>query len=200
MRNLSDGQWIARVKSDGEIGLMDPGSGKVVHRLAGPAPGMRHATAGSADGRFIAVAGDGEKAVVLHDLKQGTSVRLSPESSYYYVCAAFSPDGGMLAAGDLAGPIRVWDVRNHTLLATLPGHPEETSGVAFSPRGRTLASIGNHQGLKLWHVATWSEVHSIDMEEMGFSLVFSPDGTKLAVTLGKSQNERVEWLPGPKDP
>jgi WD40 repeat protein len=147
----------------------------------------------------VAIGGDGEKAVLLHDLERGGSTRLEPASSYYYVTAAFSPDGKMLAAGDLAGPIRVWDVASHRLLVTLSGHPEESSAVAFSPDGRTLASLGNHQGLKLWHVPTWSEVHSVDMDQAGFNLVFSPDGSKLAVTLGTLRNERVEWLPAPRE-
>jgi len=199
LRCISGGRWIARVLKDGTVLLEQPANGVVRHRLSGgPPPAMRHATAGSPDGKRVAVCGDGESAVILHDLERDSRALLEPASSYYYVAVAFSPDGRMLAAGDLAGAIRIWDVASRNLLATLPGHPEETSGVAFSPDGRTLASIGHLQGLKLWHVPTWSEVHSIDLDQAGFNLVFSPDGERLAVTFGSSLNQRVEWLMAPR--
>ena len=157
---------------------------------------MRHFVEGNPDGSVIALGGDGERSLLLHRPDTGTTTRLDPPSpAYYYVCAAFSPDGSLLAAGDLAGPIRIWNVSSGRLVATLSGHPEETSTVVFSPDGRTLASMGFHQDLKLWHTATWRELHSINLPEAAYHLAFTPGGSRLMATFGGSGNERIGWFP-----
>lgn len=199
LRCLSGGRWIAHVLKDGMIVLSDASTGAVKHRIQGPPPGMRHFSIGSPEGSQLAIGGHGETSLLLHQLNNRRVRKLEPLSPYYYVAAAFSPDGKLLAAGDLAGPIRIWNVETGTLEATLAGHPEETSAVAFSPDGKTLASLGHLQGLKLWHVPTWTEVHSMDIPNAGYDLVFSPHGHRLAITLGSPHNEKVEWLMAPAD-
>jgi len=194
---ISKGRWISRVLADGTVNLSSPATGEIIHRLKGPPPGMRHTVAGSPDGRWVTIGGDGQKSLALHDLQSGREMRLSPESSYYYVATAFSPDGTLIAAGDLSGPIQIWNVLDRSLIATLPGHPEEASAVAFSPDGRTLASMGFHQDLKLWNVATWREVISTKIADAGSHLAFSPSGDGLIITTGRTRNERAEWLPAP---
>jgi len=195
LRGCGSGRWIARILKDGAITLEDPADGRTVHRFRGPADGMRHAIAASKDGRYFAICGDGYPEMVLHDLKAGLEYKLGPKSSYYYVGVTFSHDGTLLAAGDLSGPIQVWRLADRKLVASLPGHPEETSAVAFSPDGRTLASMGFHQDLKFWHTATWRELHSINVPDATFNLVFSPDGKRLLATLGSTRNEWIEFFP-----
>ena len=195
--SIADGRWIVRVLENGLVVLLDPANGRITHQLKGPHPGMRHTVAGSSDGQLVAIGGDGSDCLTLHDLRTGAARALSPASSYYYVTSAFSRDGKYLAAGDLSGPIQIWNVSDGSFVKSLPGHPEETSAVAFSPDGRTLASMGFHQDLKLWHVATWREVHSARIADAGFHLAFSPKGDGLLITTGRSGNERAEWLPAP---
>lgn len=199
LRTIADGAWIVRVLANGEISLERPVDGRPIHRLKGPVPGMRHAVAGSVDGRWAAVCGDGSPALTLHDLTKSTARSLEPVSAYYYTSCTFSPDGRWVAAGDLSGPIRVWETATGRHIATLPGHPEETSAVAFSPDGRTLASMGFHQDLKLWHLATWREIHSVDLSDAAHCLIFSPDASGLLFTRGRMGNETIEWVPGSKD-
>lgn len=194
---IADGRWIVRVLDNGSVVVLDPANGRIAHQLKGPRPGMRHTVEGSADGQLIAIGGDGSREMTLHDLRTGKARTLAPASSYYYVASAFSRDGKYLAAGDLSGPIQIWNVSDGSLVVTLPGHPEETSAVAFSPDGRTLASMGFHQDLKLWHAATWREVHSANIADAGFHLRFSPNGDGLLFTTGRTGNERAEWLPAP---
>jgi len=52
---------------------------------------------------------------------------------------AFDPSGALLAAGD-GHLIRIWDLAQRRLLASLPGHRSLVSRLAFAPNGRCLAS------------------------------------------------------------
>ena len=54
---------------------------------------------------------------------------------------AFSPgDGQRLAAATSEGPVYVWNLKNDSLIATLPGHSRGSSGAASSAAGRFLAT------------------------------------------------------------
>src|SRR5438874_1616400 len=55
-------------------------------------------------------------------------------------CAAFSPDGKMLAFGPSDWTVRLWDVAAGTLRATLKGHTGYVCTMAFSPDGNILAT------------------------------------------------------------
>ena len=104
----------------------------------------------------------------------------------------------LLASVDAA--IKIWQVFTGKQLGTLTGHIEEATDVSFSPDGRTLASIGVLTSVKLWHVATFREVLSLDFPRAGFHLQFSPDGRHLAVAIGRNENEAIQLLSTPLTP
>jgi WD40 repeat protein len=62
---------------------------------------------------------------------------------------AFSPDGQMLASGDVSGTIKLWQLSTGTQMGTLKGHSAWVE-VAFSPIGKTLISGGFDDTIKLW--------------------------------------------------
>ncbi len=66
------------------------------------------------------------------------------------VAAAFSADGARLALSAGDGPIDVWDVQTGKRLQTLLGQKGQGVRVAFSPDGKTLASIGLDFRLQRW--------------------------------------------------
>src|SRR5262249_506431 len=57
-------------------------------------------------------------------------------------CAAFSPDGQVLATGHEAGVVQLWDVGTGRLRADMRGHEFEVLAVAFTPDGKKLATGG----------------------------------------------------------
>ncbi|WP_329274269.1 WD40 repeat domain-containing protein [Streptomyces sp. NBC_01451] len=74
----------------------------------------------------------------------------------------FSPDGALLAAGDWAGRVALWDgdLRGdpRTLRSVFPvpleGGPEAAAALAVSPDHRTLAVAGDQGTLQLWDIPT----------------------------------------------
>jgi WD40 repeat protein len=110
--------------------------------------------------------------------------------------AALTAEGGLLTAalapaGDLAATdsrnytrdrtIRLWDLTNRKLAATLPGHSSRVEKMAFSPDGKLLASVGADQSLRLSDVGRRQAVVSVPAHRGPVKYVtFSGDGRTLA--------------------
>ncbi len=90
------------------------------------------------------------------------------------------------------------------LLRTIAAH-KQTPGVAVSPDGTRLASIGVENTAKVWDATTGQEWLTVsgDASETGYAIAFSPDGKRLA-TLDTAQvmvwdaltGQRLLSLPG----
>ena len=94
---------------------------------------------------------------------------------------AFSPNGRILAVGDRAGDIGLWDVATGQRTATVAeGNPVET--VAFSPNGRILAAGDRAGHIGLWDVATGQRRAAATLAEGNpvETVAFSPNGQILA--------------------
>ena len=105
----------------------------------------------------------------------------------YVRCLAFSPDGGLLAAGDHSNFARMWDVQTADCRELNVGHA--VSDLSFTPSGKTLTTTSGVQ-VKFWHVATGDEMGTIDTPDELEGVGFFPDSNAM-VTVGEEGAVRI---------
>ncbi|MHC1782783.1 MAG: WD40 repeat domain-containing protein [Anaerolineaceae bacterium] len=149
-----DGKTLAWV-SRGRIQLMDFYSGQLGAEFSHE--DFISGWALSPDGSFLVTSAggelDGEFAPLLYlwDARTGQQVNALKLPEFPSASLAFSPDGQLLAA--TAGKtVRLYQISDRTLMATLDGPTENISYLAFSPDGRSLLASAQDNLVHLWQV------------------------------------------------
>ncbi|RDK38749.1 WD40 repeat-like protein [Aspergillus phoenicis ATCC 13157] len=121
------------------------------------------------------------------------------EHSEMVCCAAFSPDGKLVASGSSDHTVKIWDTATGSLQKILD-HPATVYTVAFSPDNKLLASGSGDRFIRIWDTVTWRETERLEYSEYTTYLAFSPDSRVLAsasidddVKLWEKGTESVTW-------
>lgn len=119
----------------------------------------------------------------------------------------------LLVTGSNDKTARLWDLQSGALLRTLrlpidSGDDGKVYAVAISPNGKTVAAAGwtEDDALYLFDSSNGSLKHRIPgLGSVTFHLAFSPDGNRLAASLGNGKGVRTyrrngeQWQPAERD-
>ena len=198
----SDGKFVATASAGGNVQIWDPttheqlaylhtgvGAGSGVNGLAFSPHGELLATA-DADGTVqIWNPADGKLGVRLQNDLGLQDVLNYENNDVQTQDVAFSPEGKLLAIGNLDGTAQLWDAATDRPvgwdLRVDPGTNGGVESVAFSPGGRLLATAGADGYVLLWNPATGRRVGpalraTFKVGSAVQNIAFSPGGRLLA--------------------
>jgi RNA polymerase sigma factor (sigma-70 family) len=153
----------------------------------------------SPDGKLLASAGK-EGNIHLWDPPTGKQIQTLKGGDCNSI--AFAPKGDAIAVAEDKG-LRLFDIQNGKEKFHRDSK-EVVRAVAYSPDGKTLASVGDDRVVRLWDAATGKEQRQFgDVQGKLASVAFSPNGRRL-VTAGADGTAMVwdltkEEKPLPKD-
>ena len=128
--------------------------------------------------------------VELRDLHTGKLRKTFSGPEKRMVSVAFSPDGKMLAGGDLEGMIWLWHVATGVRKQIRTSH-KIVEEVMFSPDGQTIVS-SRDRDTRLWDIATGEFKAQLEDTTGTYNIVYTPDGTTL---YGRNRSELRLWDP-----
>lgn len=101
----------------------------------------------------------------------------------------FSPDASsvFVAAGEpgVFGEVRLFNVKDGSLIRTIQGHRDAIYAAELSPDGKLLATGSYDQKVKLWNVETGAEVRTLHgHNDAVYDVAFHPNGQILASASG----------------
>ncbi|MDR3301898.1 MAG: caspase family protein [Spirochaetaceae bacterium] len=183
-----DGGRLVSAAMDGTAKIWDVETGRELWTLKGHNDALRAAVF-SPDGMRAASA-SADKTVKVWDTRTGAELLTLAGHEGVVMDCAFSPDGEHLASCSLDGTIRIWDsfggkIAPTRILGATGG--DEVWEIAYSPDGKLLAAVSVDKTLRLWDTASGAERWVVRGEAVFSSLVFSPDGRRIAVSEGRAQ-------------
>ena len=153
----------------------------------------------SADQRLVALGGPA-RAVRLLTTADGAVESELRKHTDWVTAVEFSPPSstgdGLLATGDRAGNLFLWEPRGGREHGTLKGHTAAITAMAWRPDGGVLATVSEDGSLRLWNPKESTQLKTWQAHAGGAgSVAWLPDGR--LVTTGRDRRVKLWKADGP---
>ena len=146
----------------------------------------------SPDGNLLTIRGS--EGLFLYDPKTLDRVAHLGEFNDIFTMA-FSPDGTLLALGDLDTNIRLWHIATRKQIHAFTGHKVAVRSIDFSPDGTFLASASGDGTVRVWNIEKRRQVAALDIkkltDETPRRVIFSPNGSLVGISV--LNGELILW-------
>jgi WD40 repeat protein len=170
-----DGQLVLSAASDNTLRLWAATTGELIAVVRGHETWVNDC-AFSPDGtRFVSACYDG--SLRLWDLAtRETVLEMKSEMNYVRDCLYWPARQRALDAA--RNGVRIWNAREHHLIAVGSGHQGYVSGCAISPDGTWALTSSADQTLRVWDTANWRTLEILTGHtDIVYGCAISPDGT-----------------------
>jgi WD40 repeat protein len=151
---LADGKTLLS-SGDGTLRAWETATGKEIPvPVLFPSPTTSFVLSPSA--KLLAAVGE-DRVLRIGDVRTGRLLREWKVEQNAWALAV-SSDDRLVAWTDNSSKIHVRDLETEKEVRVLSGHENSPSLIAFSPDGKTLASLSYHEGLLTWNLATGKRV------------------------------------------
>jgi WD40 repeat protein len=193
-----DGKTLVSGSGEAAIRLWDVASGKELRQLKGH-PSAVFALAFGPGGKVVGSGGE-DGTVRLWNAATGEELCRRHAGGDHVYGIAFSPDGSALASAQAHHTVGLWSATS--LQPLLPALQQaELVPFTFSPDGRSLVAVRPDGTICLCDPATGKETRRLGQHKgVIMSLVFSPDGKRLASGSWSDHTIRVWDVAGDKSP
>ncbi|KAG2738089.1 WD40 repeat-like protein [Suillus brevipes Sb2] len=177
-----DGKKVVSGSDDGAVRLWDIDTCKVVKKWTGHTEAVS-SVCWSRDGRRV-LSGSYDRTARQWEVETVPepieNILASIETGHYAVVAAvYSPDTNLIATGGWDGraefSIKIWDAKTSKLVATLKGHTDEVSCLAWTKDASYDSSI------RTWNTTNWQQTVVLDKHtDRVIGIAISPNDRILA--------------------
>lgn len=180
----------------GKNGLYSLGGDKVVRyydfndsKIIYSGKSKTRSIAANAENDFLAIGNDDGEIILIKNHFVGQQEILFKNKDTKFHSLAFSNSGQFLAAGDEEGLVRIWDMKNMSLLTTVTGHTSLVRKIKFSNDDSMIASSGFDGRVILWSMDKLNDPPNIfnDHNEYVWSITFTADGDYLIAGCGNGK-------------
>ncbi|MCF7975157.1 MAG: protein kinase [Phycisphaerae bacterium] len=177
---LPDGQRLVHSSWYGRVGVWNLADGSLIRAYEGHMNNVNFACA-SPDGKMI-VSGSVTGTLKIWDSDNGKDLITYKGHTDSVTHAEFSPDGERIVSSSLDGTIRIWNAMDDPGVLILP-YDKVVTAMGFSPNNRWLAVGYWPTDVKIWDAVDRKLVQTLSSHGVGIlSVVFSPDGTRIATS------------------